>query len=470
MTHGWLRRARGSVRVRVTVLAAGAFAIVLAVAAFTLLRVLENALVDDVRSANKQALEVQAMRLIAGGVPDGADMVLTPAGAAYELPAAGTRSVIAFAPDEQTFSALPLPADGATTSSLPVDVMFERALPPAGAQALGIAGSPDNFAVASLRVGGVVLATATSLDNVADAIDTTRRLLWLIGPALVALVAGLAWLLAGRALRPVHAVTSRVASIGSQSLHERVPVPGSGDEIAELATTMNEMLGRLETASTSSRRLVSDASHELRTPVAVMRTELEVARRAAANDWDDTSAVLLGELDRLQGLIDDLLLLARGDERGFECTPFSMVDVARDVAARSWPVPVEVEVAGEVTEVVGDEQAVRRAVDHVVANAARHAASTARVTLRGDDGLVAIDVDDDGPGIPAGRRDAVVRRFVRLDEGRAHDGGGAGLGLAVAADVVNAHAGTLHITDSPLGGTRVTLTFHPSVRDHPSAG
>ena len=119
---------------------------------------------------------------------------------------------------------------------------------------------------------------------------------------------------------------------------------------------------------------------------------------------------------------------------------------------------------------VGDEQAVRRAVDHVVANAARHAASTARVTLRGDDGLVAIDVDDDGPGIPAGRRDAVVRRFVRLDEGRARDGGGAGLGLAVAADVVDAHGGTLHITDSPLGGARVTLTFHPSVRDHPSVG
>ena len=83
---------------------------------------------------------------------------------------------------------------------------------------------------------------------------------------------------------------------------------------------------------------------------------------------------------------------------------------------------------------------------------------------------MAIDVDDDGPGIPAGRRDDVVRRFVRLDEGRARDGGGAGLGLAVAADVVAAHGGTLHIADSPLGGARVTLTFHPSVGDHPSAG
>ena len=251
-------------------------------------------------------------------------MVLTSAGAAYALPAAGTRAVVAFAPDDATDDHLE-PAAGHHVRARPAvgrrpGARHRRA----SRRLLG----------RSLRVGGVVLATATSLDNVPDAIDTTGTMLWVIGPALVALVAGLAWLLAGRALRPVHAVTSRVASIGSRSLHERVPVPGSGDEIAELATTMNDMLGRLETASTSSRRLVSDASHELRTPVAVMRTELEVARLAPGNDWDDTSAVLLDELDRLQGLIDDLLLLARGDERGFECTPFSIVDVARDVAAR----------------------------------------------------------------------------------------------------------------------------------------
>ena len=449
----WWRRARGSVRLRVTVLAAGAFAVVLALAAFILLRVLEDALVDDVRSANEDALEVQAARLVAsGGVPDGSEMVLTSAGPAYALPPTGQREVVAFTPGESTTI---------TESSLPSDIMFERTLPSASAEVLGVvAGRADDFSVSSLRIGGVVLATATSLDNVRDTIDTTGRLLWVLGPALVALVAGLAWLLAGRALRPVHAVTSRVASIGSRSLHERVPVPGSGDEIAELATTMNDMLGRLEAASTTNRRLVSDASHELRTPVTVMRTELEVARREPGNDWAGTSDVLLAELERLQGLIDDLLLLARGDERGFDRTPFSVADVARDVAARPRRVPVEV--AGDdvvPSEVIGDEQAVRRAVDHVVGNAARHATSIARVTIRRDGDTVALDVDDDGPGIPADRRDDVVRRFVRLDEGRVRDGGGAGLGLAVAADVVGAHGGRLLIDESPLGGARVTLTL-----------
>jgi signal transduction histidine kinase len=365
--------------------------------------------------------------------------------------------VVAFAPEA---------AGTITQSSLPTDVVFERTLPTASAEVLGVAGRPDDFAVASLRVGGVVLATATSLDNVRDTIDTTGTLLWVLGPALVALVAALAWVLAGRALRPVHAVTSRVASITSRSLHERVPVPGSTDEIAELATTMNDMLGRLEAASVSNRRLVSDASHELRTPVAVMRTELEVARRQQANDWSATSKVLLDELDRLQGLVDDLLLLARGDERRFDRTVFSVADVARDVAARPRRVPVDVEVAATVADaVVGDEHAVRRAVDHVVANAARHATTIARVTVRPDAGRVAVDVDDDGPGIPAARRDDVVRRFVRLDEGRVRDVGGAGLGLAVAADVVTAHGGQLRIDTSPLGGARVTLSIarHPSV-------
>ena len=452
----WVRRARGSVRLRVTVLAAGTFAVVLAVAAFALLRVLEHALVDDVEDVNARALEVQATRLMTSGVPAGADLVLTPAGPAYQLTAPGSGPIVAYATDPATFSSLPV-GGGETAWSLPADVVIERTLPNAGEEVLGIAGRAEDFSTASLRIGGgVVLATATSLDNVADTIDTTRRLLWLVGPALVALVAVLAWLLAGRALRPVHAVTSRVASIGSRSLHERVPVPGSSDEIAELATTMNDMLGRLESASTSSRRLVSDASHELRTPVAVMRTELEVARREQANDWEGTSAVLLGELDRLQGLIDDLLLLARGDERGFAQVPFSVTDVVRDVAARARRVPVEVEVDGDGLA-VGDEQAIHRAVGHVVANAARHASSSALVRVRPEGAHVAIDVDDDGPGIPAARRDEVVRRFVRLDEGRARDGGGAGLGLAVASDVVAAHGGRLVIDESPLGGARVTL-------------
>jgi signal transduction histidine kinase len=341
----------------------------------------------------------------------------------------------------------------------PSDVVFTGGLPVTKQSVLGITGDVKDYDVSSLATGDYVLATASPLDSVRQTITTTRRVLWLVGPALVALVAGLAWLLAGRALRPVHAVTTRVAAIGSRSLHERVPVPASGDEIAELATTMNGMLTRLELASATSRRLVSDASHELRTPVAVMRAELDVARCSAQPDWETTGEVLDSELDRLQVLVDDLLLLARGDEHAFARSPFSIADAVRDVGARTRRVLVDVAVGDGVDPVVGDAAAVGRALDHLVANAARHASSVVRVAVAADGAEVRVDVDDDGPGIPVARRVDVVRRFVRLDEGRTRDGGGAGLGLAVTSDVATAHGGRLDIGEAPIGGARLTLVL-----------
>ncbi len=451
-------------RVRVTLLAAGAFAVALAVATFTLLRALEQTLVDDVRDANESVLAAQAMRVLASGVPAGADILTTPAAAAFELPLTGPRQVVMFSDDPARLDDLPparLDAVRAAAGAVPGDFVYTASVPAGADTLLGIAGQTDRFAVSSLSVGGVTLATAASLDDVSDTIATTRTLFWFVGPALVALVAGLAWLLAGRALRPVHAVTSRVASIGSHSLHERVPVPASSDEIAELARTMNGMLARLERATTASRRLVSDASHELRTPVTVMRTELEVARRTPGNEWDATGAVLEEELDRLQGLVDDLLLLARGDERSLAAADVDVVDLAQEAAARRRAVPVDV--AAERPAVVrSDPGALRRAIDHLVANAARHATSRVLVTVTTDGGLGVVHVDDDGPGIPPSARARAVERFVRLDEGRARDAGGAGLGLAIASEVAAGQGGGLELGDGPLGGARVTLRL-PSV-------
>jgi signal transduction histidine kinase len=452
----WLRRGRGSVRLRVTLLAGGLFAVTLVVASLLLLQALEGTLVGDLRSADRAALQQQATRVFTTGLPPGSVAIGAEVGAAYELPPQGNQRFVLMAPSDVALTTGVL---AQRSEALRDQVVYTGTVPMASAELLGIAGDPASFDVTTLSVGGVTLATASPLDAVRDTIAATRRLLWIIGPALVALVAGLAWLLAGRALRPVHLVTSRVASIGSDSLHERVPVPSSDDEIAELARTMNGMLGRLESATSTSRRLVSDASHELRTPVTVMRTELEVARRSDDADWDATSSVLLGELDRMQGLVDDLLLLARGDERAFARTSFSIADVARDVAARTRRVPVDVTVGDGADPLVGDEDAVRRAVDHLVANAARHAASRVLVDVEADDREVTVHVDDDGPGIPVDQRDEVVRRFVRLDEGRTRDGGGAGLGLAVTADVAAAHAGWLEIGDSALGGARLSLVL-----------
>jgi signal transduction histidine kinase len=461
-TVRWLRRARGSVRLRVTLLAAGAFALVLVIAAFVLVRALEGALEGDVRTASEAVLRQQAQLVLREGVPAGAQRINSASGEAFNLPVStsgdsGVGRVVLFVGDPGNLPAPP----GVDSGDLPDargDVTFvANDLAIANGATLGIDGPLDNYAVTSVRVGGVTLATAASLQEVRDTIATTRTMFWIVGPILVALVAGLAWLLAGRALRPVHAVTSRVAEIGSHSLHERVPVPASSDEIAELATTMNDMLGRLETASASSRRLVSDASHELRTPVTVMRAELEVAGRDPSTDWEQTRSVLLGELARLQGMIDDLLLLARGDERAFAHDEVDVTDLVHEVAARRRRVPLVVEVTDQPALATGDADALRRALDHLVANAARHASSKVSVAVEVGDEEVGIHVDDDGCGIPEIDRERIVRRFVRTDEGRARDRGGAGLGLAVSADVATAHGGRLEIGDSPLGGARVSL-------------
>jgi signal transduction histidine kinase len=222
---------------------------------------------------------------------------------------------------------------------------------------------------------------------------------------------------------------------------------------------MNDMLGRLEAANTSSRRLVSDASHELRTPVAVMRTELEVASRDANTDWHETSSVLLNEVNRLQGLSDDLLLLARGDERVYSRDDVDVTDLVHQVAARRRRVPVSLQLSGEVVVVTGDVDALRRALDHLVAIAARHAASRVSIAIELTDGELRVHVDDEGRGIPVADRETAVRRFVRSDEGRARDNGGARLGLAVTSDVAAAHGGRLEIADSPLGGARVSVAL-----------
>jgi len=428
-----VRRARSSVRVRVTLLAAAAFALTFFAAAALLLRSLESGLVDDVRDADQEALEHQAGLVISAGVPADATFI--------ELEGVPTMQ---WTDGTEKITAV-LPA-GATAADF--ETAFTAGLDPVGAlpatpDLLSILAIGTNSVATTWPVGGAVLATSSSLDDVRDTINTTTRLLWLAGPALVALVAGLAWLLAGRALRPVRLLTSRVGEIESHSLHERVPEPRSSDEIAVLARTMNEMLGRLDHANESSKRLVSDASHELRTPIAVMRTELEVATRTET-------------LDRLQLLVDDLLLLARGDERGFTVRDVDVVDLVHDVAARRRrpDVIVSVDVDPERDTVVsGDRAALERALDHLVANAVRNASGRVGVSIDGR----AVHVDDDGPGIPADQRDAVVRRFVRLDEGRGRDSGGAGLGLAVASDVAAAHGGRLVITDSPLGGARVSM-------------
>jgi signal transduction histidine kinase len=278
-------------------------------------------------------------------------------------------------------------------------------------------------------------------------------------PLLVVLLAVLTWVIVGRVLRPVEAIRSRVAAIGGSDLDQRVPEPGTDDEVGRLATTMNDMLARLEASAGRQAQFVSDASHELRSPLASIRAQLEVAlTHPGSSEWSDVAGGVLEESRRMERLVDDLLTLARADE-GMVAVASDPVDLGEIVGAEAHrpASPVTVTADGAEAIVAGDALALRRLVRNLVDNAVRHAASRvdAVVVVNATDAL--LTVDDDGPGVPPAERERVFERFTRLEEARTRDAGGAGLGLAVVREIARSHGGDAHLTDSPLGGTRAVV-------------
>jgi signal transduction histidine kinase len=319
--------------------------------------------------------------------------------------------------------------------------------------------------------GTYTIEAAAPVDEVRRSVDAVRRVLWWALPMFIAVVAAAAWAFVGRALRPVEAIRAEVEAIGGSTMHRRVPEPGSEDEVGRLARTMNAMLGRLEASARRQRQFVSDASHELRSPVATIRADLEVAQlEGPTADWPAVAASVLREEARLERLIDDLLVLAAADE-GASTRRAAPVDlaviVAEDAArARRVPVTATVPVAGADAGgtgrpvIDGDAAQLRRVVANLVDNAARHARSRVAVTLAAPPGAgVRLTVDDDGDGIAPADREQVFERFARLDEGRARDHGGAGLGLAVVRSLVERHGGTVTVGESPTGGARLEVTL-----------
>jgi signal transduction histidine kinase len=309
------------------------------------------------------------------------------------------------------------------------------------------------------------VVAAAPVDEIQRSVNAVRGALWVALPALVALVALAAWWLVGRALHPVEAIRAQVDEISGTTIHRRVPEPASQDEIGRLARTMNAMLGRLEAASTRQRQFVSDASHELRSPVTAIRADLEVALTEGERaDWPAVATAVLAEESRLEALLADLLILAAGDEAPVPAAG-AVVDVAalaRSEARRPHAVPVTVEAARNGTATVaGRSEQLARVVTNLVDNAARHARTQVVVTVAraatpaGD--CVRLTVDDDGPGIPAADRERVFERFTRLDDARARDEGGTGLGLAVVRSIAERHRGTAHIETGPLGGARAVV-------------
>jgi signal transduction histidine kinase len=312
--------------------------------------------------------------------------------------------------------------------------------------------------------GRYSILAASPLDPVRRSVDATEDGLKVAFPLLVGAVGLLAWILAGRALRPVESIRAQVEAISGSTLDRRVPVPRSSDEVARLATTMNAMLDRLEDASNRQQRFVADASHELRSPVAAIRTELEVAQLTAKpEDWQAVAERLLGEEARLEAVIADLLLLASLDEEhGGERVSIDLTELAEEEARRRVPdregVGIDVE-TGAPALVDGNRTQLRRAITNLLDNAGRHARTTVRIAVHQRDGRVRLLVDDDGPGIPEEDRERVFERFTRLDAHRARDGatGGAGLGLSLVRRIAQLHGGTASVDDAPLGGARLVV-------------
>ena len=310
--------------------------------------------------------------------------------------------------------------------------------------------------------GELTVEVGRSRDDVDESVQIVT--FWLIVglPVLLLVVAATTWFVVGRALAPVEAIRSEVDAISGTELHRRVSQPPSEDEIARLAATMNRMLDRLEESQNRQRRFISDASHELRSPVASIRQLAEVALahpdRVSSTDLAET---VLAEDLRVQHLVDDLLLLTRADEHmlGLSTRPVDVDDLVFDEARRlrdstTLSIDTHAVSAGRVT---GDARALARAVRNIGTNAARHAASAIAFALAEHDRFVTLIVDDDGRGIPSDERTRVLQRFVRLDDARARDEGGSGLGLAIVAELVHAHGGTVTIGESPQGGARVVV-------------
>lgn len=318
------------------------------------------------------------------------------------------------------------------------------------------------FAAVSATTGAGVTLTVHAgapLATEQKAVGSVRGAMLAGLPVMLLIVAAVTLLVTRRALRPVEGIRAELAAItASQDLSRRVPEPGSRDEIARLARTTNETLTALEASVGRQRRFVADASHELRSPIASLRTQLEVG--AAHPDLLDVPGAVTDTV-RLQALAADLLLLARLDAG--ERPGSSRLDVGalvhEEVSQRTGDrIPVAVHVTPAVLlEVTGSRGQLARVVGNLLDNAERHAESSVTVSVRTEPDWVVVAVSDDGPGVPEPERERIFERFVRLDDARSRDEGGAGLGLAIARDVARRHQGALTVTRSPEGGARFEL-------------
>jgi signal transduction histidine kinase len=443
-----MRKSLGTVRVRTTAAATIIVGAALLTAAVLMVVLLERSLTADVRSAALLRAEAVVNDLEGGARGD--EMATGDDDEEFVQVLGATGTVVRSSPNLAGHAAVARLAPGEVRRI--DDLPFED--DPFLAIAVRATGSSGTLTV----VVGKTLETVT---------ESSRAVTGLLAggiPLLLGVVGGVSWKMVGRALAPVEAMRTEVDAVSTRQLHRRVPDPAGNDEIARLATTMNRMLARLEQGQERQRRFVSDASHELRSPVATIRHHAEVAlSHPNGTSLEEMAEIVLEEDLRLQHLVEDLLLLARADEgtlhpvRGaVDLDDILFEEAERLRATMHLRIDTSAVSAGRVS---GDRGQLEKLVRNLVDNAARHSHGNVAISLHEHDGRVVMRIDDDGDGVPPSERERIFERFVRLDEARNRDSGGSGLGLAIVAEIAAAHGATVTVLQSPWGGARFEAAF-----------
>ena len=429
-----------SLRVRVTVVATAVLAIGLLAGTLVLARLFVAARVDSVDSSVRQeALQISQL-LAAGDLPKTLPAPLGGTAQAQVVDPAGT--VLANTPSASSvFEILPIESTTVGTK----DHTFTTTTSSLG----------HSFRV-DVRAGTyrddtgehrVAIVVAAPFSDVADTLNALHRVILVVLPLVLLAAAAATWLSVGSALRPVDELRAEADAVvaGGGSRAPRLAVPAGAAELRRLGETLNRMLARVHGAGEQQRAFIADAAHELRSPLASVLTQLEVALSTPTSpeEWPVIAADVYADAERLRRIADDLLLLAKLDAGS--PAGKGIVDVRALVGADGGPL-----------EVHGDEQALSRLFDNLVTNAGKYA-TTVRTSAVRDGASVLVHVDDDGPGVPVEDRERVFERFVRLDSARSRDEGGTGLGLAIARAIARSHGGDVQLDASPLGGLRASV-------------
>jgi heavy metal sensor kinase len=316
----------------------------------------------------------------------------------------------------------------------------------------------------------LTVVVGSSLETRDDALMTLRNELLAGGPVALLLASLVGYLVAGAALRPVERMRVRAAEISARRLDERLPVVPSGDEISRLGETLNAMLARLETSLERERSFVADAAHELRTPLAHVQAEVELAleRPRRRDELEGALRAVAGETDRLSRLAADLLVLARADEGALPLQREEvdarelMGGVATRYARRAAEAGRAIDVHGDTTAHV-DRLRIEQALGNLIDNALRHGAGTVSVSARTEGDFVFFEVRDEGSGFPERFGERAFERFSRAEESRTSSG--AGLGLAIVAAIAEAHGGSAAIGEGSV--VSISVPSQPGDRGPP---